>query len=105
MNLRLVASCGFVCSALILSGCDSGRQAPGKVTVQVVNAAPRFASLQFQREQSDRELEELFFRDATQNEDYWEGERLDLPLYKIPPVLLSEVYEDLRQVAVAGTAK
>ena len=29
-----------------------------------MNAAPRFASLQFQREQSDRELEELFFRDA-----------------------------------------
>ncbi|HET7609291.1 MAG TPA: DUF4397 domain-containing protein [Gammaproteobacteria bacterium] len=65
MNLRLVASCGFVCAALLLSGCDSGRQAPGKVTVQVLNAAPRFASLQFQREHSEREFgEELFFRDA-----------------------------------------
>jgi hypothetical protein len=65
MNLRLVASCGLVCAALFMSGCDEGRPAPGKVTVQVANVAPGFASLQYQREHSDRELpDELLFKDG-----------------------------------------
>jgi len=65
MNLRLVASCGFVFAALLMSGCDSGRQPPGKVSVQVANAAPGFLSLQFQREHSDREApDELPFKDV-----------------------------------------
>ena len=36
MNLRHVASCGLVCAALALAGCDEGRQAPGEVAVRVV---------------------------------------------------------------------
>lgn len=33
-----------------MAGCDEGRQSPGKVTVQVVNVAPGFGALSFQRE-------------------------------------------------------
>ena len=51
MNLRFVVSCGLVCAALLMAGCDEGRQAPGKVTVQVANVAPGFESLTFRREQ------------------------------------------------------
>lgn len=64
MNLRLVTSCGFLCAALLLSGCDEGRQNPGKVSVQVVNAAPGFGSLAFQREQDINRQAEMPFRDA-----------------------------------------
>jgi hypothetical protein len=64
MHLRLLASCGFICAALLMSGCDSGRQAPGRVTVQVVNAAPGFGSLAFQREQETSRTAELPFKDA-----------------------------------------
>src|SRR5690349_13804502 len=64
MNLRLLASCSFVCAALLLSGCDSGRQPPGKVTVQVVNAAPGFPTLQFRREQARSSAAELGFKGA-----------------------------------------
>lgn len=55
MSLRYVASCGLVCAALVLSGCDDGRPAPGKVTVQITNVAPGFGSLSFQREQDTRQ--------------------------------------------------
>jgi hypothetical protein len=54
MNLRLVASCGLVCAALALTGCDEGRPSPAKITVQVANAAPGFAELGFRREQRDQ---------------------------------------------------
>lgn len=65
MNLRLVASCGFVCAALLISGCDDGRPTPGKVSVQVANVAPGFAHLTFRREQEDPRLDiGLSFRDA-----------------------------------------
>jgi hypothetical protein len=64
MNLRLVASCAFVCAALLISGCDSGRQAPGRATVQVVNAAPGFGSLGFQREQDTSRAVEMPFKDT-----------------------------------------
>jgi len=64
MNLRLLASCSFVCAALLLSGCDSGRQPPGRVTVQVVNAAPGFQALSFRREQSASTETSLPFKDT-----------------------------------------
>jgi hypothetical protein len=51
MNLRLVASCALACAALALSGCDSGREQPGRSTVRIANVAPSFAELQFRREQ------------------------------------------------------
>ena len=63
MNLRHVVSCGLVCAALALTGCDEGRQNPGKVTVRVANAAPGFAELGFRREQAG-EPETLAFRGA-----------------------------------------
>jgi hypothetical protein len=64
MNLRFLASCSFVCAALLLSGCDSGRQPPGRVTVQVVNAAPGFEQLAFRREQSNSTETALPFKDS-----------------------------------------
>ena len=52
MKLRYLAFCGFACTALAVVGCDSGRQAPGKVAVRVANVAPSFGDLQFRREQT-----------------------------------------------------
>jgi hypothetical protein len=66
MKLRHVASCGLVCAAIALAGCDQGRQAPAKVNVRVVNAAPNFAELAFQREQDSRNLLTLPFKGATE---------------------------------------
>lgn len=51
MNLRHAVSCGLVCAALLLTGCDEGRVAPGKVTVRVANAVPSYTALGYQREQ------------------------------------------------------
>ena len=63
MNLRFVASCGLLCAALVFIGCsDTGRKSPGKTTVQVVNAASGFPSLQFQREQDQNSAAELAFK-------------------------------------------
>jgi hypothetical protein len=62
MDLRFVISCVLACGALLTAGCDDGRKAPGKVTVQVANVAPGFASLSFQREQDNRGAAELSFK-------------------------------------------
>jgi hypothetical protein len=69
MNLRVLVSCGLVCAAVLVSGCDQGRQAPGRTTVQVANAAAGFPSLQFQRERDTRSATELAFK-ATQTYSY-----------------------------------
>jgi len=47
-----------------MSGCDSGRQAPGKTSVQVANAAPGFESLSFRREQDGSSEVSISFRDG-----------------------------------------
>jgi hypothetical protein len=65
MNLRFVASCGFVGAALLMAGCDSGRQPPGRVTIQVANVAPGFNALKFRRENDLRTEVDLPF-EATQ---------------------------------------
>ena len=62
MNLRFVVSFVLACAALLLGGCDDGRKAPGKATVQVANVAPGFGSLSFQREQDVRGANELAFK-------------------------------------------
>ena len=62
MNLRDVASCGLVCAVLVLTGCDEGRQPPGKVAVQVANVAPGFETLVFRREQDVRTAAEMAFK-------------------------------------------
>jgi hypothetical protein len=64
MNLRFLASCGVVCAALLFTGCDQGRKAPGKTTVQVANAAAGFPSLTFRREQDSSDQADLLFKDA-----------------------------------------
>ena len=64
MNLRFLALCGLVSAVVLGSGCDSGRQAPGKTTVQVANAAAGFPSLTFKREQETSNQAGLQFKDA-----------------------------------------
>ena len=64
MNLRYVALCGLLCAAGLVSGCDEGRKAPGKATVQVANVAPGFETLTFRREQNVARDEELLFKGA-----------------------------------------
>src|SRR5512134_532642 len=65
MNLRFLASCGLVCAALVFTGCDEGRKAPGRTTVQVANVAPGFPALSFQRERPLLEQpDELAFKDT-----------------------------------------
>jgi hypothetical protein len=63
MNLRQLASCGLVV-ALALVGCEGGRQAPVKVGVTIVSAAPGFSELAFRRERT--EPVQLVFKSAQQ---------------------------------------
>jgi hypothetical protein len=65
MNLRHAVSCGFVCAALVLTGCEKGREAPGRVNVQVVNAASGMEGVVFRREQDTRGQTNLAFKGAT----------------------------------------
>ncbi len=85
MNLRFVASCALVCAVLVLSGCDQGRKAPGKVTVQVANAASGFGSLSFEREHDDNNRSELQFKDAAAY--YYDADTYDFfvlePTFKV----------------------
>jgi hypothetical protein len=60
MNLRHVASCGLVCALLALIGCDKGRQEPVEVDVRVVNAAPGFIELDYQRESREQPVPVAF---------------------------------------------
>jgi len=65
MNLRHAVSCGFVCAALLLTGCDEGREAPGRVSVQVLNVASGMEGVVFRREQETRTQATLGFKGAT----------------------------------------
>ena len=53
MKARHLKFFAIVLAAFTLIGCDSGRQAPAKTRVHVVNAAPTFAQLSYRREQTD----------------------------------------------------
>ena len=66
MNLRHVVSCGLACAVLLLTGCDEGRQPPGKVGVRVVNVAPGFELLAYRREQETSNEAALSFKGAEQ---------------------------------------
>jgi hypothetical protein len=66
MKLRHIVSLAFLCGAAALSGCDGGREAPGRVNLRVANAAPGFAQLGYQRERAPRESPaSLAFKSAT----------------------------------------
>lgn len=62
MNRRLVVSYAFACAVVALAGCDSGREAPPRVTVRVANVAPGFENLTFRREQDVRNQREMTFK-------------------------------------------
>jgi hypothetical protein len=64
MNLRYVASCALACAVLLLTGCDDGRQPPGKVGVRVVNVAPGFEALAYRREQESTNEVAMSFKNA-----------------------------------------
>ena len=66
MNRRIVASCTLACAVLALAGCDSGRQAPPKVSVRVANVAPGFEFLKFRREQDARNEVDLSFKGTSE---------------------------------------
>lgn len=55
MKLRHLLSLAVLGGATLLSGCDGGREAPGRVAFRVANAAPSFAQLGYQRERPPRE--------------------------------------------------
>jgi len=61
MKVRHSKFFAVLLAALPLIGCDGGRQAPAKTRVHVVNAAPSFAALSYQREQTDQ-LDTLAFK-------------------------------------------
>jgi len=64
MNLRYVALCGLACAVLLLTGCDQGRQSPGKAGVRVLNVAPGFELLAFRREQETSNEAVVTFKGA-----------------------------------------
>jgi hypothetical protein len=57
-------------AAFSLIGCDQGRQAPSKTRVHIVNAAPSFAQLWYQREQPPGENPEALTFKAVTAHDY-----------------------------------
>jgi hypothetical protein len=64
MKLRHLGLIALSCAAFALAGCDSGgRKAPPKTNVRVVNVAPSFAALRYQREHNDSP-DDLAFKGA-----------------------------------------
>jgi hypothetical protein len=66
MNLRHLASCGLLGAVLVLTGCEEGRVSPGRVTVQLANAAPGFETLRFRREQENPRSDSVLAFKGTQ---------------------------------------
>ncbi len=67
MNLRYFSLFASLCAALALTGCDSGRKVPPKTHVRVVNVAPGFAALRYQREHTDAP-DDLAFKGFAQHD-------------------------------------
>ena len=82
MNVRLVAFGGLVCAVLALTGCDKGRQELSDVNVRVVNAAPSYAALDFQRETRENRTTLAFkgLQDFTWDADNYDFFVFDTPL-------------------------
>ncbi len=57
-------------AAFALIGCDQGRQTPAKTRVHIVNAAPSFAELWYQREHSTLEQQDALAFKAVAAHDY-----------------------------------
>jgi hypothetical protein len=66
MKTRHLKFFAVLLAAFTLIGCDQGQKAPSKTRVHIVNAAPSFAQLWYQREHSTTEQEDaLTFKSAT----------------------------------------
>ena len=66
MKVRHLKIFAVLIAALTLIGCDQGRQTPAKTRVRIVNAAPSFAQLWYQREHSTLESQDaLAFKGVT----------------------------------------
>jgi hypothetical protein len=80
MKARHLKFFSILLAALTLIGCDSGRQAPAKTRVHVVNAAPSFAQLSYRREQTDSR-DALAFK-AVAAHDY-DADTYDFNVYEL----------------------
>ncbi len=66
MKARHLKFLAVLLAAFTLIGCDQGQKAPAKTRVHVVNAAPHFAQLWYQREHPTTEAPEaLTFKTVT----------------------------------------
>jgi hypothetical protein len=67
MKLRHLSLFALLGAALVLTGCDSGRKAPARTNVRIVNVAPHFVQLGYIRGQQRgvNTLETLAFKGAT----------------------------------------
>lgn len=70
MKARHLTLLAVLLTALTLVGCDQGRKAPAKTRVHVVNAAPSFIQLWYQREQPQGQTPDALAFKAVQPYDY-----------------------------------
>jgi hypothetical protein len=70
MKARHLKILAVVLAAFALIGCDQGRKAPAKTRVHIVNAAPSFAQLWYQREHSTLESPDALAFKAVTAHDY-----------------------------------
>jgi hypothetical protein len=99
--MKLRALCiGLTVLSLGAVGCDQGRQAPAKTTVQVVHAAPGFAGISFLREQ--RNEADLTYKSSSVLS--FDEDQYDFNLYTVPAGSSTRSLErSFSQQVLAGT--
>ncbi len=70
MKARHLKFFAVLLAALTLIGCDQGRKAPAKTRVRIVNAAPSFAQLWYQREHPTLESPDALAFKGVTGHDY-----------------------------------
>ncbi len=81
MKVRHFKFFAVLLAALTLIGCDQGQKAPVKTHVRIVNAAPNFAQLWYQREQPTNESPEaLTFKSVTAHD--YDADTYDFFVYQ-----------------------
>jgi hypothetical protein len=70
MKARHIKLFALLLAAFALVGCDQGKKSPAKTHVNVVNVAPSFAQLWYQREHSTTEAEDALAFKAVTAHDY-----------------------------------
>ena len=82
MKLRHLSLLALLGAALVLTGCDSGRKAPARTSIRVVNVAPHFSQLGFIREHQTRSnsIDTLAFKGAAQHD--YDADTYDFYVYE-----------------------